>query len=161
MWDTLPEELRQPMVDNAPTFLATMDDPRWADLDVAALSRRRVPLLLTDGDQSPTVLRVIVAELARLVGVAVPRPPHTFAGAGHVPQLTHPSSTSRRFAPPGRLTGHGRLGCHAEGPTGQRPRRRHRPAGRGDTTPPVGQPGTLPDACHHPGYASASARRSP
>jgi len=90
MWDTLPEELKQTMVDNASTFLATMDDPRWADLDVAALSRRRVPLLLTDGDQSPTVLRVIVAELARLVGVADAIPPHTFAGAGHVPQLTHP-----------------------------------------------------------------------
>ena len=90
MWDTLPEELKQTMVDNASTFLATMDDPRWADLDVAALSRRRVPLLLTDGDHSPTVLRVIVAELARLVGVADAIPPHTFAGAGHVPQLTHP-----------------------------------------------------------------------
>ena len=41
------------MVDNAPTFLATMDDPR-----------RSVPLL-TDGEQSPTLLWVIVAELAR------------------------------------------------------------------------------------------------
>ena len=66
------------MVDNAPTFLATMDDPR-----------RSVPLL-TDGEQSPTLLWVIVAELARLVGIAdgIQRP--TFAGAGHVPQLTHP-----------------------------------------------------------------------
>jgi len=52
------------MVDNAPTFLATMDDPRWADLDIRALSRWSVPLL-TDGEQSPTFLRVIVAELAR------------------------------------------------------------------------------------------------
>jgi hypothetical protein len=33
MWDQ-PEELRQTMVDNAPTFMETMDDPRWADLDV-------------------------------------------------------------------------------------------------------------------------------
>jgi pimeloyl-ACP methyl ester carboxylesterase len=90
MWDQLPQELRQTMVDNAPTFLATMDDPRWADLDVPALSRRFVPLLLTDGDQSPAFLRVIVAELARLVGVANGIQRHTFAGAGHVPQLTHP-----------------------------------------------------------------------
>jgi hypothetical protein len=62
--DLLAEELRQTMVDNAPTFLAAMDDPRWADLDVAALSRRSVPLRLADGDQSPTFLRVIVTELA-------------------------------------------------------------------------------------------------
>ena len=89
-WDSLPEPLRQAMADNAPTFLATMNDPRWADLDVAAVSRRSVPLLLTDGDQSPTFLRVIVAELARLVGVAYGIQRHTFAGAGHVPQLTHP-----------------------------------------------------------------------
>ena len=96
------------MVDNAPTFLATMDDPR-----------RSVPLL-TDGEQSPTLLWVIVAELARLVGIAdgIQRP--TFAGAGHVPQLTHPSSTSRPIARSWPPTGHGRLGCHAEGPTGHR-----------------------------------------
>jgi len=90
MWDSLPEQLRQTMVDNAPTFLATMDDPRWADLDVQGLSRRSVALLLTDGDQSPTFLRVIVAELARLVGVADGIQRQAVAGAGHVPQLTHP-----------------------------------------------------------------------
>jgi pimeloyl-ACP methyl ester carboxylesterase len=78
------------MVDNASTFLETMDDPRWADLDVRALSRRSVPLLLTDGDHSPAFLRAVVAELARLVGVAGSTQRHTFAGAGHVPQLTHP-----------------------------------------------------------------------
>jgi len=89
MWDQLPEELRQ-LVHNAPTFLATMDDPRWVDLDVPALSQRSVPLLLTDGDRSPTFLRVIVAELARLVDVADGIQRHTFAGAGHVPKLTHP-----------------------------------------------------------------------
>jgi pimeloyl-ACP methyl ester carboxylesterase len=90
MWDQLPEQLRQTMVDNAPTFLATMDDPRWADLDLQALSRRPVPLLLTDGDHSPAFLRAIVTELARRVGVAGKIQRHTFAGAGHVPQLTHP-----------------------------------------------------------------------
>jgi pimeloyl-ACP methyl ester carboxylesterase len=90
MWDQLPEELRQAMVHNAPTFLATMEDPRWADLDVRALPRRSVPLLLTDGDQSPTFLRSSVAELTRLVGVTDAIKRHTFAGVGHAPQLTHP-----------------------------------------------------------------------
>jgi pimeloyl-ACP methyl ester carboxylesterase len=89
-WEQLPEQLRQTMVDNAPTFLETMDDPHWADLDVRALSRRSVPLLLTDGDQSPAALRVIVTELARLLGGADDMERHTFSGAGHVPQLTHP-----------------------------------------------------------------------
>ena len=87
MWERLPAELRQAMVDNAPTFLETIDDPRWADLDARTLSRPAAPLLLTDGDQSPAFLRVIVTELARLAD-GVER--HTFAGAGHVPQLTHP-----------------------------------------------------------------------
>ena len=110
MWDQLPEQLRQTMVDNAPTFLETMNDPHWADLDVQALSRRPVPLLLTDGDQSPAFLRVIVTELARRVGVADGIQRHTFAGAGHTPQLTHPEQyvdTVRAF-----LT----CGCQVFGP---------------------------------------------
>jgi pimeloyl-ACP methyl ester carboxylesterase len=90
MWERLPRELRQAMVDNASTFLATMDDPGWADLDVGALSRQSVPLLLTDGDRSPAFLRAIVTELARLVGSTGGTKRHTFAGAGHAPQLTHP-----------------------------------------------------------------------
>jgi len=35
-WEQLPAQLRQTMVDNAPTFLETMKDPHWADLAVQA-----------------------------------------------------------------------------------------------------------------------------
>ena len=90
MWERLPDEVRQTMVDNAPTFLETIDDPRWADLDVERLSRRSVPLLLTDGERSPAALRMVVSELAGLLSVAGGVERRTFSGAGHVPQLTHP-----------------------------------------------------------------------
>jgi pimeloyl-ACP methyl ester carboxylesterase len=89
-WERLPEEVRRTMVANASTFLETMDDPQWADLDIRVLSQRSVPVLLTDGDRSPAALRVIVTELAGLLGEGAGCERHTFTGAGHVPQITHP-----------------------------------------------------------------------
>jgi len=83
-WQLLPEENRRTFVANAATFLDTLDDPHWGDLpDPDAL-----PVLLTDGDRSPTWLPAIVSALAASTYRHADR--HTFVGAGHVPHLTHP-----------------------------------------------------------------------
>ena len=82
------------MVTNAPSFLEMLDDPDWGAVPVVG---NDVPLLLTEGDASPPWLIATTEAVAR-------RHPHadrhTFAGAGHVPHLTHPveyAATVRRF----------------------------------------------------------------
>ncbi len=98
-WEQLPAQLRQTMVDNAPTFLETMNDPHWADLAVQALSRASCPILLTNGEHSPPWFGPLMTELTRLLAQAER---HTFQGAGHVPAITHPVQyvdTIRSFIP--------------------------------------------------------------
>jgi pimeloyl-ACP methyl ester carboxylesterase len=97
-WVHLPEEIRQTMVDNAPTFLETISDPDWAELDVEALNQAHCPVLLTDCEQGPPYYSAVIAELASQLE-RVWR--YTFAGAGHMPHLSQPAEyveTVRSFA---------------------------------------------------------------
>jgi pimeloyl-ACP methyl ester carboxylesterase len=66
----------------------TGSGPRATDeADITALSRSERPILLTDGDQSPSWLPEIVSALGpQLEGAAH----HTFVGAGNIPHQTHP-----------------------------------------------------------------------
>jgi pimeloyl-ACP methyl ester carboxylesterase len=91
-WEQLPEEVRQMNMNNAPTFLDEVQDPKAADLDVSALLRFSSPVLLTEGDQSPPWFPKIMSKLAGTVDGAERL---TFSGAGHVPQLTHPDEYVR------------------------------------------------------------------
>lgn len=92
MWEQLPAEVRQANMNNAPTFLDELQDPKWADLDVSALSSFSSPALLTEGDQSPPWFPKIMSKLAGAIDGAERL---TFSGAGHVPQLTHPDDYVR------------------------------------------------------------------
>lgn len=85
-WSTLFEEQRRTFVANASTFLEMVADPHWGS--VPALDS--VPVLLTDGDASPTWRIGIVKALACTANPQVAR--HTFPGAGHVPHLTDAGS---------------------------------------------------------------------
>jgi pimeloyl-ACP methyl ester carboxylesterase len=87
-WEQLPKPLRETMIDSAPAFVAEQEDPNWASLDLAELSRVDLPVLLTQGDQSPPWFAGIVARLAELVDGATVR---TYGAAGHAPHITHPS----------------------------------------------------------------------
>jgi hypothetical protein len=51
MWEQLPEEIRQTLMNNATTFLDELQDTRWADL--SKLSSFSSLALLTAGGQSP------------------------------------------------------------------------------------------------------------
>jgi pimeloyl-ACP methyl ester carboxylesterase len=87
MWEQLPVEIRQTFMNNAPTFVDEVQDPKWADLDVSALSSFSSPALLTEGDQSPPWFPKILSKLAGVIDGAERL---TFSGAGHVPHQTHP-----------------------------------------------------------------------
>jgi pimeloyl-ACP methyl ester carboxylesterase len=86
-WEQLPAPLRETMIDTAPAFTAEQHDAKWATVDPAALSRLQRPVLLTQGDQSPTWFLGIIAKLAEVMEGAEVR---TYLGAGHAPHLTHP-----------------------------------------------------------------------
>jgi pimeloyl-ACP methyl ester carboxylesterase len=86
-WAALPEESRRIVTENAETFAGEVADPAVADVDLAALARADVPVPLTHGDQSPPLFSQIVTRLAAGLDGAEVR---TVAGAGHVPQATHP-----------------------------------------------------------------------
>jgi pimeloyl-ACP methyl ester carboxylesterase len=91
-WEQLPEEVRLRNMNNAPTFLDELQDPNGLDLDVGGLSGFSSPALLTEGDQSPPWFP---RTMSRLAGAMDGAQRLTFAGAGHVPQLTHPNEFVR------------------------------------------------------------------
>jgi pimeloyl-ACP methyl ester carboxylesterase len=86
-WAQLPAPLRATMIDTAPAFLAEQQDANWASLDPAELSGIELPVLLTQGDESPPWFPAIVAKLAEAIESAKVL---TYSGAGHAPHLTHP-----------------------------------------------------------------------
>jgi pimeloyl-ACP methyl ester carboxylesterase len=76
------------MTANAKTYLDEQRDPDWAVVDLDAPATLSVPVLLTNGDQSPPFFSDIVARLAEAMEDAQVM---TLTGAGHVPHLTHPT----------------------------------------------------------------------
>ena len=87
-WAQLPEAVQADFIRNAETFLGETRDPdALGAVDVAALGRFDKPAFLTQGDQSPPLFTPIVGKLS----AALPQVQrHVFAGAGHVPHMTHP-----------------------------------------------------------------------
>jgi len=86
-WPELPEEVRETFVFNAPTWLDEVQDPEALRIDLLGLRRFAAPALLTIGDQSAPFFPLVVDRVAAAVPQAKMR---TYAGAGHVPHLSHP-----------------------------------------------------------------------
>jgi pimeloyl-ACP methyl ester carboxylesterase len=87
-WDSmLPDEAKRTLVNNAPTFLDESRDPQALTIDTTALSRFAGPVLLSDGSESPPFFAPVLEKLSLVLPNAMRK---TFAGAGHVPHLTHP-----------------------------------------------------------------------
>jgi pimeloyl-ACP methyl ester carboxylesterase len=87
-WERFPEDLRSILEANAqtaPDDLRDALDPTSVDVD--ALSRSDVPLLLSTGTDSPELEATATRELARRVPEAQLE---TIEGAGHIPHRTHP-----------------------------------------------------------------------
>jgi pimeloyl-ACP methyl ester carboxylesterase len=87
MWEQLPEQARDVMMNNASTFLDEQRDPEWATLGLTALADFPRPVLLTQGDRSPRWFIKIIEALAQAAEHAEVS---TIAGAGHVPHASHP-----------------------------------------------------------------------
>lgn len=88
-WARLPAPMQATMVGNAPTYLdeELAADSRMVDED--ALARYAGPVLLSSGGQSPPIFQPVVQHLARLLPQAYCL---EYAGAGHVPHVTHPEA---------------------------------------------------------------------
>jgi pimeloyl-ACP methyl ester carboxylesterase len=88
MWKQLPPDRQATWVENAPTYLDDLRDPDGLNVNLDALSGYAQPTLLTQGDQSPPLFAPV---LDRLQSVLPHAERHTYAGAGHIPHVTHPS----------------------------------------------------------------------
>lgn len=86
-WATLTPEIKQTMIENAPTFLDETRDPEALAFDPAWLKGMSLPCLLTLGDRSPPAFAPVIAKLAAAAPGAEAM---TFAGAGHIPHVTDP-----------------------------------------------------------------------
>ena len=86
-WEQFPDEVKQTVIFNAPTFLDETQDPELISIDVTRLRRLSRPVLLTYGEQSPPFFGLIVDKLAGILPHAERK---TFAGMGHEPEQTHP-----------------------------------------------------------------------
>jgi pimeloyl-ACP methyl ester carboxylesterase len=88
-WATIPPDIQQAMIENAPTFLDEANDPEALAFELEWISDFSKPTLLTLGDQSPPTFAPVVTRLSRAL-------PHaeivTLPGAGHVPHETHPDA---------------------------------------------------------------------
>lgn len=86
-WAAMPDAMRATMTANAPTFLDELNDPEWKFVDESQLAEYDGPVLITSGDQSPPIFRSVERRLAGLL----PQARQTaYAGAGHIPHVTHP-----------------------------------------------------------------------
>jgi pimeloyl-ACP methyl ester carboxylesterase len=89
MWTQFPPEIRQIMIENAPTFLDEANDPDLLSFDLEWIREFPHPALLTLGDQSPPQFAPVISKLADALPSA---DVSTFSGGGHVPHMTHPEA---------------------------------------------------------------------
>lgn len=93
-WDRLPEDVRRTFIVNAPTFLDETRDPESLQLDLGALARFHARALVTHGTTSAPFFPLVVKRVAKALPNAESA---VFAGAGHVPHLTHPAEFVERI----------------------------------------------------------------
>jgi pimeloyl-ACP methyl ester carboxylesterase len=86
-WQGLPEQVKQTFIYNAPTFLDEIRDPDNLEFDPSKLSVFDKPALLTHGTESPPFFIMGLD----IIGNSIPHAKRfAFAGAGHVPHMSHP-----------------------------------------------------------------------
>lgn len=88
-WGQVSPDVQRTFVENAPTFLDELRDPEMLAFDLESISSFRAPALLCMGDQSPPAFGAVVALLADALPNAETR---VFAGASHIPHVTHPDT---------------------------------------------------------------------
>jgi pimeloyl-ACP methyl ester carboxylesterase len=89
LWSRFPREMRQMMIEHAPTYLDEASDPDQLVFDLEWLRGFSRPTLLTQGAQSAPAFPPVIAKLAEALPSAEVR---TFAGAGHPIQTEQPEA---------------------------------------------------------------------
>jgi len=87
-WKTLPPQLQQTFIYNAQTWLDEMNDDQSLRIDLNKLKNFSTPVFLSQGEISPPFFPVVMDKIA---GSLPDVQRKTFAGAGHVPHLSHPT----------------------------------------------------------------------
>jgi len=86
-WKNLPPQLKATFIFNAPTWLDEVRDENSLIMDLNLLKKFRKPALISQGESSPPFFPMVVEKIAAVI-------PHAerkiFAGAGHVPHISHP-----------------------------------------------------------------------
>lgn len=88
-WSDLPSDERDRIVEHADAFKGQLRDPDAIANAPDALSQLSMPVLLTEGSESPAYLRRIADLLGELLANGRR---HVIAGAGHGPHATHPDA---------------------------------------------------------------------
>jgi pimeloyl-ACP methyl ester carboxylesterase len=86
-WEAMSDDMRRSLASHAPAFGGQMNDPDAVVIDVDQLRQLAMPVLVSQGEQTFALARMIVEQLIRIMPgarrVVIP-------GAGHVPHMTHP-----------------------------------------------------------------------
>ena len=88
MWALLPEPLQEVMIANAQAVVDDVTAPAWAEIDLEQLAELEVPVLLTQGSESPEWFIQIIRRLDEAMPSAQVI---TIPGASHNPHGTHPA----------------------------------------------------------------------
>lgn len=104
-WARLPRELKQTLIDNAPTFLDESKDPEQLVFDLEWVRDFSQPTCLTLGDQSPPIFGPVVGKLVKAMSHAEVL---TFPGAGTSPMSPTRTRMPRPFLPLSANTPHNR-----------------------------------------------------
>jgi pimeloyl-ACP methyl ester carboxylesterase len=86
-WERLPSRVRETIIANTATFIEENTDPGIYGIDLQALSRVEIPVLLTRGTQSPPFFASVLDQVQAVLPKVERR---VLQGVGHVPQLTDP-----------------------------------------------------------------------
>jgi pimeloyl-ACP methyl ester carboxylesterase len=89
LWAQFPPEMRQMIIEHAPTYLDEARDPDQFAFDLEWIRGFSRPALLTQGEQSAPVFPPVIRKLAEVMPYAEVR---TFAGAGHPIQTEQPKA---------------------------------------------------------------------
>ena len=85
-WKNLPPQLQETFIFNAPTWLDEMQDDNSLRIDLSKLRNFSKPVFMSQGEASPPFFPIILDKIFTVLPHAERK---TFAGAGHVPHITH------------------------------------------------------------------------
>ncbi len=92
LWAEFSPEMRQTMIENAPTYRDEVNDPEQLTFDLEWIRDFSRPALFTQGEQSPSLYKAVITKLAEALP---PAEVQEFKGAGHVPHEEQPEAYVR------------------------------------------------------------------